>query len=472
VTLYAYQLRVARALLSSILVDPVHVFVKICRQAGKTEVLTLLFKFLIIFFVHFVGYPLRAAIASPKGEQAKTDIDRIKQSILLLREKWGIEDHENNASTIRAYRKGVLCCEMYKFSLMPTTSLESKTLNVLAVEESHKADHRKISDECDPMLASTNGVKWHFGVGGTVRSEYLDGCNGLLPRSVAIVVPVDEVIADRRAVYEQTGNPSHLAYEKAFAAELQKKGRNNPEIRRNYFLEDQVEAGNFISRERFVSCGRNGENWNRKNGLVIPCEDLTLSIDWGRKGDWTWAGLMNRQFDLIDMWKIDRMRYEQQIEMILSELKAPRTLWNLKPDGTAEEVEGDYFSRITTVRGDSTGIGDFPNEYLQDHSGLPMGEESLVKFTPESKNEMYSLFDAALFREEGDPLRYSYPAGHPLAGELEEQMTILLRVYKTDRELLSPHAPEEPGAHDDAPTMSALCCLGAATGRVGDILFL
>jgi hypothetical protein len=58
-----------------------------------------------------------------------------------------------------------------------------------------------------------------------------------------------------------------------------------------------------------------------------------------------------------------------------------------------------------------------------------------------------------------------------LAGEIEQQMTTLIRDYKTDRQLFSPHAPEEPGAHDDAPTILALCSLRATTGKVGDILF-
>src|SRR3954454_15776377 len=105
-------------------------------------------------------------------------------------------------------------------------------------------------------------------------------------------------------------------------------------------------------------------------------------------------------------------------------------------DGEREvEEEFSYFDRISTVRGDSTGIGDFPMEFLQEHSGLPVGQESLVKFTPESKNEMYTLLEAALFRDGGDPLRFSYWAGDPLAAEIEEQMSILLREYKTDRGL-------------------------------------
>ena len=84
-------------------------------------------------------------------------------------------------------------------------------------------------------------------------------------------------------------------------------------------------------------------------------------------------------------------------------------------------------------------------EYLRDHSGLPIGEESMVKFTPQSKNEMYTLTEAALFKDAGDPQRFSYWADDPLTPELEEQFTRLVREYKTDAELLSPHAPEEPG---------------------------
>jgi hypothetical protein len=80
-------------------------------------------------------------------------------------------------------------------------------------------------------------------------------------------------------------------------------------------------------------------------------------------------------------------------------------------------------------------------------------------------------FEAALFRDPGDPLRFSYSAWPPLASEVEEQMTQLLREYKRDGEFLSPHAPEIPGVHDDAPTAIALAVLAASGGGIGDILF-
>lgn len=104
-----------------------------------------------------------------------------------------------------------------------------------------------------------------------------------------------------------------------------------------------------------------------------------------------------------------------------------------------------YFDRIGTVRGDSNGIGDFPMEYLRDHSGLPMGDESMVGTNSQSKNEVYLLLDAALYRDPTDPLAFSYPADHPLAAELEEQMTALLRLYTCNGEYLSPQAPKTQG---------------------------
>src|SRR5262245_34719531 len=93
--LYDYQLlRVSYWCLYSLLVEPVDVFIKIARQSGKTENITLLLRFLIIFFQLLTGTPLMAGIASPKGEQAKTDVDRVKKSIQKLRERYQVDDRE------------------------------------------------------------------------------------------------------------------------------------------------------------------------------------------------------------------------------------------------------------------------------------------------------------------------------------------------------------------------------------------
>jgi hypothetical protein len=90
-------------------------------------------------------------------------------------------------------------------------------------------------------------------------------------------------------------------------------------------------------------------------------------------------------------------------------------------------VKFAYEQLINTVRGDSMGQGDMPMEYLQAHTHLPVGTDSHIKFTLQSKNELYLNFESAIYREPGDPLRFTYPIDHPLAAEFEEQMTTFVR---------------------------------------------
>jgi hypothetical protein len=61
-----------------------------------------------------------------------------------------------------------------------------------------------------------------------------------------------------------------------------------------------------------------------------------------------------------------------------------------------------------------------PMEFLQMHLGLSVRADSHVKFTLQSKNDLYVNFENALFRDAGDPMRFSYPADHPLTAEFEE----------------------------------------------------
>lgn len=444
--LYGYQLRIARACLHSLFVEPADVYIKISRQSGKTETVTLLVRFLIIFYRLVTGYPLMAAIASPKGEQAKTDLDRVKLSIRQLQDRWQVEDREFNAATVRAYRFDQLFAEIFKFSLAPTTSNESKTLNLLIVEEAHNADDKKRSNELDPMLASTGGVTWHIGVGCTRTCDFSRGCKGEIPGSSAIVVPVDEVIADRRRKYEETQDARHLAYEKAFERELRKKGRENPEIRLNYLLEDIVEIGNFVSRELLLAHSR----------LWLPCANsFFLGLDWARSSDSTWATLTNDTNDVVSWFKYPHARYEEQIELLMRDLKRMGVV-----------------GRIQAVKGDATGLGDFPMEYLETHTPLPVDEESKVKFTLQSKNDLYTNFQEALYRDPADEMAFSYPTNHALTAEFEDQIVRLVREYKGDGELLSVHHPDEPDARDDGPDSTALSLWASVGGSMGEILVL
>lgn len=57
------------------------------------------------------------------------------------------------------------------------------------------------------MLASTGGVTWMVGVGTTRVCDFKRICDGEVKGALAVVVPVDGVIRDRRKKFEQTGAP-------------------------------------------------------------------------------------------------------------------------------------------------------------------------------------------------------------------------------------------------------------------------
>jgi hypothetical protein len=81
-------------------------------------------------------------------------------------------------------------------------------------------------------------------------------------------------------------------------------------------------------------------------------------------------------------------------------------------------------------------------------------------------------FETSLFKDQGDKMRFSYPADHPLTPEFEEQMTRLLREYTGEGDFLAVHHPAEPDAHDDAPDATALALIASAGSAIGDILVL
>ena len=94
-------------------------------------------------------------------------------------------------------------------------------------------------------------------------------------------------------MFERTGDSRHFDCETAFEREVRKKGRENPDIGRNYYLDDTVEEGSFVSREQLLSCSRAG-------GIIIPFDELFLDLDWGRVSEQTIATVGNNQNDVLD----------------------------------------------------------------------------------------------------------------------------------------------------------------------------
>src|SRR5690606_17842210 len=120
---------------------------------------------------------------------------------------------------------------------------------------------------------------------------------------------------------------------------------------------DTVEEGNFVSRERLLSCAR--------GDVIVPLDDLYFGIDWARSSDYTWCAVGNGQNDVIDWLKVPHLPFSEQVELIKQWVEQKRVGRRRLEDGTIEEFTYRYVDRIVAVRGDSTGAtGDAPNEML------------------------------------------------------------------------------------------------------------
>jgi hypothetical protein len=60
-----------------------------------------------------------------------------------------------------------------------------------------------------------------------------------------------------------------------------------------HHLKDTADEGNFVSRQRLLSCSREG-------GIIVRFDQLFLGLDWGRVSDQTIATVGNNQNDVLD----------------------------------------------------------------------------------------------------------------------------------------------------------------------------
>ena len=72
-------------------------------------------------------------------------------------------------------------------------------------------------------------------------------------------------------------------------------------------------------------------------GYNCPFDQLFLGLDWGRVSDQTIATVGNNQNDVLDWFAYPKTRYEEQIELLVADLKQSRRRQN--GNGVEEEFD-------------------------------------------------------------------------------------------------------------------------------------
>lgn len=458
VSLYEYQLKVSRAIFEALIqnlrltagateedikkLKLNEIPVEFSRQSGKTTDIVLTIEFILIFLTKLFNRPIAIGIFAPQTEQAKTDFDRLKAALLRsqkdLKVYSGAADEidkakgESNAKTI-VLPNGSSC---YVFPVTPTSKPESKTLHLIIFEESQDIDDKILREQIWPMGASTNAPRVYIGTAGTKICHFYR----LGQKGVALKLYFEEIAAQRRKAYEETGNALHLIYEQTIRQEIEKQGLDSDEIQRPYFGKWLIGTGQFTTQEDLDKIIT-----DRKRTYHEKESDCYAGIDVAKNPDSTVVTIIrykDGKKQLLNWLELRGDNYQDQFDII--------TGFDSQTGKTGKGFLSNY--KVVAVAVDSTGIGDFMpdlfarhTEWMDENTGL-FG----VKFSAVSKDMMYKNLKVSIKELLTDLPNLSTREGE----RFKLQMLDLQQEWKG--QLLSVAHPDDPNAHDDYPDSWAL----------------
>ena len=446
VTLYPYQERISDAIIEALVqnlkltasateedikkLKLIEQPVEISRQAGKTTDIVLTVEFIMIYLTKLFGRRIHTGIFAPQHEQAKTDFDRLKEALNRSRELVVVQSDQDKEYQEQSNSKTLVLpngSSCYIFPVTKTSKPESKTLDLIIFEESQDLEDRIVKEQIWPMGASTNAPRIYIGTAGT-RICYFRNL-GLGPGAIKLYF--EEIVAQRRQVFEATGDAKHLIYEQSVRQEIEKHGLESDEIQRPYFGKWLIGSGQFTTQEELESLVA-----ERRVTQQFKKSECYAGIDTAKNPDSTVVTILRynaeiNKKEVLNWIELNGDNYQNQFDVI------------------------NYFLKnynVVAVAIDSTGQGDFMPDMFQAHTEWQDEHSGLyrVKFSAVSKDMMYKNLKVSIKESLTTLPNLSTKQGE----KFKQQMLDLQQEYKG--QLLSVHHPDDPNAHDDYPDSWAL----------------
>lgn len=415
---------------------PVELPVEISRQAGKTTAIALTVDFIMVYFPRLfkLSRRLEIGIFAPQAEQAKTDFDRIKEALLrtsLLTQVIDDTDEsrlykqQNNAKTIVLPNGATV----YIAPVSKTSLPESKSLALMIFEESQDLDDKIVKEQIWPMGATTNAPRIYLGTAGTRLCYFRTLSQG----KDALKLYFEDIVKQRRKVYEQTQQVVHLIYEQYVRGEIEKHGLDADEIQRPYFGKWLIGTGQFTTAEALDALVVETRKSTYHSQKIGEC---FAGIDTAKHPDSTVCTIIRynpelKKKELLNWCELRGENYQDQFDVL-------------------KDFIGHY--NVIALAIDSTGQGDFMpdmfqnnTEYQDENSGLYR-----VKFSALSKDMIYKNLKVSI-----QELLTTLPNLGTKQGEKFRQQMLDLQ-QKYNGQLLSVKHPDDENAHDDYPDSWAL----------------
>lgn len=459
------------------------------RQSGKTTSLVHTVESIMLFVTKLFDVPIEIGIFAPQKEQANTDFKRLKNALAKSKQELMVIDHdanrkakeESNAKTI-TLGNGSSC---YIFPVTSTSKPESKTLHLIIIEEAQGINDKIVNEDILPMGASTNAVVVRVGTAGDTKCDFYRD----IQKGRAYVMIYPEIAADRRRMYEATGDARHLVYERTVKSQIQQKGIMSPEIQKPYFNVWQLQGGMYIDTHQLIA-GRINRPFDnpkadeafleyRKWYKEAVRRSLQECDEWAREHE-----LSDEQYATYRAW-LEEDHYfgldtakstDQTILKIGRVINGKLTIVKSVSGGKGTNYEDQFdllidelqYFKIACGAIDSTGQGDFMPDKFERHSPYKIER---VKFSRMTKDIMYK----ALYQKQvngnlmyywQDPIAHGVKMISPGTPMTIEQQTALASEEFEDEfidlekryvgEYMVVHHPDEEDAHDDHPDSTAL----------------
>ena len=448
--LFPSQKETSNKIMKSVFLNKGETFVnEFTRQSGKTTIIVGTIGFLMLFYFALskkLGLPhrefLNIGFFAPQIEQSKTDFTMLRQFLKKCEgQGFDFTFEEFNGNTINMKSKNYPPCMVYCFTASPTSHPESKTLNVIILEEAQDLDDHQVRNAILPMGAAVNATKVYIGVAGYKRCEFWNLIN-TLPDGNKVIIPYQTALKEREEQYKKYKDDFLLDYKRHIDEETRIRGKDNDQFKTQYELIWILERGQFITYENLMKLE---EDYLIKESYG-QYEREVGGIDWGKMNDSTVFTVMGMDGHIHAWYEFLGDDYGSQIEEIT--------------DLLLHKHMGCFF-----IHCDATANQDMAVDFLRKRimeKGINCQIEG-VKFNPQTKDSMYKgaskLMHDVIFNSEiiqksilRFPTKFSIEKEKFIRQFLDLQKDIRGNKWACE-------APAGPQYHDDYTDSCVLACI-------------
>lgn len=465
IPLYSYQEEIAYRIIYSVITFEGSVLtVLLSRQSGKSETMAFVIDTLTVLLpalakiipdLEQFSNGFRIGLFAPQSDQVVTTYSRAMTRLTSANAEMVLSDPDLLVSLESEVRLNLSNGSFLAGQVASKQSkIESKTYDLIIIEEAQDTDDFLVTKSIEPMLTATGGTLVKVGTTGVTKNHfwYEIQANRNHDRKIPdkrlrnhFEYAYKEIISARRHQFEIDHKKFHLNYEADILRKKERWGEDSQAFKLAYALVWDLESGMLISDKEFNTL------LNRKLGFQEPST-----------GDYVVAGLDIGKAPAETVLTIAKVWYtDDPFEKPYKQILAWVCLGGLDYEAQHHEILNYIVEyNISTIFADYTGVGKPVVDRLVYACGEYVNIEPYT-FTAQSKSDMWYNFTSDI-----QTRRLIVPANRVVRStsefqKFEEQMKNCQKYFNGAYMVCE----KSEGYFDDMVDSCALMCLAANAQR-------